>query len=347
MGGGVCSGVDGRARVVGVKRRLVLAALGSGAVVAPQWARAQGGKVWHIGMLDTVPEAQNGDNLDALRGALRELGYQEGRNLKLVYRSADGAGERFAKLALELVELRPDLIVIRGTPAAVAAKAATAAGASAARIPVVMAAIGDPLIVVGSLSRPGGNLTGLTSLSVDLEAKRVQLLRECVPQAKRIAALYNMGNPSYPRRWQETEAAARALGLHALQLDVRHTDTFEAAFGQARRQQVQALLVGQDGLMQSNRKLIASLAAQYRLPAMYGSIDFVEAGGLFAYGPHYADMYRRAATYVHKIFKGATPAELPIEQPTRFELIINLAAARAMGLVVPQALRLRADRIIE
>ena len=346
MGGGAFAGVEPGTRVVRLIRRRCLAAL-SGVLAAPWRAQAQAGKVWHIGVLESQPEAQNRDNFDALRAALGELGYQEGRNLKLSYRSADGVGERFTKLAQELVQLRVDLIVTRGTPSALAAKAATASSTDAARIPVVMAAIGDPLVAVASLSRPGGNLTGLTSLSSDLEAKRVQLLHECVPQARRFAALYNMGNPVFARRWQETEAAARALGVQVLQLDVRHSDGFEAAFSQAKRQQAQALLVGQDGLMQSNRKLIARLAAQHRLPAVYGSVDFIEAGGLFAYGPHYPDMYRRAATYIAKIFKGAKPAELPIEQPTRFELIINLPAARALGLVIPSALRVRADRIVE
>ena len=324
-----------------MKRRDTLGATALAVLLAPQHALAQAGKVWRIGVLDTVPEAQNRDNMDALRQALREYGYDEARNLKLEYRSADGRGERFAALALEMAALPVDLLVTRGTPAALAAKAAST------RIAVVMAAIGDPLVAVASLSRPGGNLTGLTSLSSDLQAKRVQLLHECVPQAKRIAALINMGNPTYLPRWRETLNTARELGLSVVQLDVRRREDLEPAFQQAKREGVQAILVSADGLMQRHRKLITELAATYKMPALYFANEFVEAGGLFAYGPHYPDMYRRAATYVDKILKGAKPAELPIEQPTRFELVINLNAARAIDFVMPQALRLRADRVIE
>ena len=323
-----------------MSRRRVLGIVAAG-LVAPRQGRAQAGKVWHVGVLDTIPAAQNGANLGQLRQALSELGYVEGRNLVLVYRSADGQGERFEALAAELVAAKVDLIVTRGTPAAVAATKAST------HIPVVMASIGEPLLVVASLSRPGGHVTGLSSISSDLEAKRVQLLRELLPKLTHLGALYNMGNPVFAARWREIESASRAVGVQPVLLDVRKADALEQAFVSARQQRVGAMVVGQDGLMQANAKRIAALAAQFKLPAIYGSVDFIDAGGLMAYGPHYPDLYRRAASYVDKILKGAKPGDLPIEQPTRFEMTINLKPARGLGLVIPTALRLRADNVLE
>jgi putative tryptophan/tyrosine transport system substrate-binding protein len=325
-------------------RRTVILAVGSTLLAMPFASQAQTpAKVWRIGMLETTSTALNAANLDALRQGLRELGYIEGRNLIIEYRSADGRAERFPDLATELVSLKVDLIVTRGTPASLAAKNATRT------IPVVIANAGDPVDsgLVASLARPGGNVTGLSSLTVNLEAKRFGLLRELVPGIARIAALYNMNSPVSPPEWKEIEGAARAAGVQPQLLDVRKAEDFGPAFDAASRQRADGLIVGQEGLLQANRKLIVELAAKHRLPAIYRSMEFIEVGGLIAYGPSYPDLYRRAATYVDKILKGARPADLPIEQPTKFELIINLKAAKALGLTIPQTLLLRADEVIQ
>jgi putative ABC transport system substrate-binding protein len=300
-------------------------------------------KIWRVGMLETVSPELNAANLDAFRQGMRELGYVEGRNLLIEYRSADGRSERFPGLVAELIGLKVDLIVTRGTPAAVAAKNATRT------IPVVMANAGDPVDsgLVTSLARPGGNVTGLSSLTVNLEAKRLGLLRELVPGMARIGALYNMSSPANPPQWKEVETAAQSLGMQSQLLDVRKPEDFGPAFDAASRQRADGLIVGQEGLLQANRKLIVDLAAKHRLPAIYRSMEFIEAGGLMAYGPSYPDLYRRAATYVDKIFKGAKSSDLPIEQPTKFELIINLKAAKALGLTIPPPLLLRADEVIK
>ena len=295
-----------------------------------------------IGCFNEIfPMAANAANLNAFRQGLRERGYIEGRNLIIEYRSADGRGERFAELATELVQMKVDVIVTRGTPAAIAAKNATRS------IPVVMISIGDPLTVVSSLSHPAGNVTGLTSLTSDLEAKRVQMLRELVPGAARIAALYDMRNPVFAQRWKEMEAAAQLLGVQAYLLDARKPEDFPLLFDAASRQHADGLVVGQDGLLQASQTIVTELAAKHRMPAIYVSRDFIQAGGLIAYGPSYPDLYRRAALYVDKILRGASPGDLPIEQPTKFEMVINLKTAKALGLSIPQSLLLRADEVIE
>jgi putative tryptophan/tyrosine transport system substrate-binding protein len=304
------------------------------------FAQAQD-RVWRIGMLETTSPTLNAANLDAFRHGLRELGYSEGRNLIIEYRSADGRGERFAGLAAELVALNVDLIVARGAISAMAAKNATRS------IPVVMTAIGDPLLVVPSLAHPGGNVTGISSVTVDLEAKRFGLLRELVPGMVRVAALYNMSSPTNSPQWKEVETAARSVGVQPRLLDVRTAEDLEPAFVAASQQRADGLVVGQDGLFQVNRKLIAELAAKHRLPAIYRSMESIEAGGLMAYGPNYPSLYRQAASYVDKILKGAKPGDLPVEQPKKFELILNIRAARAMGLTIPQSLVLQADELIQ
>ena len=298
-------------------------------------------RVWRVGVLEPIPVAANAANFDAFREGMRERGYVEGRNLIIDYRSADGRGERFAALATELVQVKADVIGTRGTPAAIAAKNATR------DIPVVMASIGDPRVVVSSLSHPSRNVTGLTSLTSDLEAKRVQMLRELVPGASRIAALYDMGNPVFVQRWKEVEAAAHSIGVQAYLLDARKPEDLPPSFDAASRQHVDGLIVGQDGLLQASQVIVAQLAAEHRIPAIYVSRDFVQSGGLMAYGPSYPDMYRRAALYVDRILRGAKPSELPIEQPTKFEMVINLKTAKALGLRIPQSLLMRADEVIE
>jgi putative ABC transport system substrate-binding protein len=292
-------------------------------------------------VLETQSASLNAANMNALRQGLRSLGYEEGKNLAIEYRSADGKGERFPALAAELVRMPVDVIVTRGTPAALAAKEATA------QIPIVMAAIGEPLMVVPSLARPGGNMTGLSGYSTDLEAKRVELLHQLVPRATRIAGLYNMGNPVVPPQWQTLEKTAKTLGLEAQLLDVRKAGDIVPAFETAARAGVGALAVGVDALTQAHRQLIAAQAAKHRLPAIYVSREFVEADGLIAYGPSYPDLYRRAATYIDKVLKGAKPGELPIEQPVTFELIINLKAASALNLTIPKEILVRADEVIQ
>src|SRR6266700_4120282 len=324
-----------------MKRREFIGLVG-GAVGWPIGARAQqAGKIYRIGILEPTPAARNAANLDALRKGLRELGYVEGRNLVIEYRSADGRAERFPDLASELVRLKVDLIVTRGTPAAIAAKNATAT------IPVVMATMGDPRAMVASFARPGGNITGVTTFSTELTAKRIELLKELVPNLSRVALLHNMGNPAAPPEWDETKTAARSLGLQAELLDVRSEGDLGRAFERAVRQHVDALLIGADGLTQLHQQMIVDLVARNRLAASYPAREFVEAGGLIAYAVNYPDLYFRFASFADKIFKGAKPGELPVEQPTKFQLVINLRAAKALGLTIPQSLLLRADEVIQ
>ena len=323
-------------------RRTFLGGIASGLIAAPLPARAQqAGKVYRIGILEAIPAAQNAANLDALRKGLRDLGYVEGRNLVIEYRSAEGRAERFPDLASELVRLKADLIVTRGTPAARAAKNATET------IPVVMATMGDPRAIVASFARPGGNITGVTTFSTELTAKRIQLLRELVPSLARVALLHNMGNPAAPPEWEETKSAARALGLQPELLDVRSQGDLSRAFELAVRQHVGALLIGADGLTQMHQPTIVDLASRSRLPAAYPAREFVAAGGLIAYAVNYPDLYYRFASFVDKIFKGAKPGDLPVEQPTKFELVVNLKTAKALGLTIPPTVLLRADEVIQ
>jgi len=323
-------------------RRTFIGGIASGLIAAPLATPAQqSGKVYRIGILEAIPAAQNASNLDALRKGLRDLGYVEGRNLVIEYRSADGRAERFPDLASELVRLKADLILTRGTPATRAAKNATET------IPVVMATMGDPRAIVASFARPGGNITGVTTFSTELTAKRIQLLGELVPGLARVALLHNMGNPAAPPEWEETKTAARSLGLQPELLDVRSQGDLGHAFERAVRQHVDALLIGADGLTQMHQQTIIGLVARNRLPAAYPAREFVEAGGLIAYAVNYPDLYYRFASFVDKIFKGAKPGDLPVEQPARFELIINLKTAKALGLTIPQSVLLRADEVIQ
>ena len=321
-------------------RRTFIGGVAGSLLCAPIAARAQPEKVYRVGILETVPASRNAANLDALRKGLRDLGYVEGRNLIIEYRSADGRAERFPELAAELVRLKVDLVVTRGTPAADAAKNATQT------IPVVMAAM-RPLAVVASLARPSGNITGVTTFSTELTGKRLELLKELVPRLSRVALLHNMDNPAAPPEWEETKMAARSLGLQAQLLDVRSQDDLGRAFELAARQHVEALVIGADGLTQMYQQTIVDLVARNKLPAVYPGREFVEAGGLMAYAVNYPDLYFRFASFVDRIFKGAKPAELPVEQPTKFELLLNLTTAKALDLIVPQSLLLRADDVIQ
>jgi putative ABC transport system substrate-binding protein len=324
-----------------MNRREFILALG-GAVAWPLAARAQQPtKSYRIGMLETISAALNAPHLDAFRKGLRELGYVEGKNYTIEYRSADGRAERFPELAAELVRLGVDLIVVRGTPGTIAAKNATG------RIPAVMASVGDPLLIVDSLAHPGGNVTGLSAFVNEMTSKRIGLMKELVPAMSRIALFANMSNAVSPPQWEETKTAARSLGSEAELLDVRSRDEVGRAFETAVGRHVDALIVAFDGLFQANTRMIAELAARNRLPAIYVGREFIEAGGLMTYGVSFPHLYFRAATYVDKIFRGAKPADLPVEQPTKFELIINLKAAKAIGLAVPVHLQQLADEVIE
>jgi ABC-type uncharacterized transport system substrate-binding protein len=328
-----------------MRRRNFIALLGGAVAVWPLCTRAQEvakiAKIYRIGILEALPAARNAANLDALRKGLRDLGYVEGRNLVIEYRSADGRAERFPDLVSELVRLKVDLIVTRGTPATRAAKNATGA------VPVIMATMGDPSALVTSLTHPGSNLTGVVTFSTELMAKRIEILKELVPHLSRIALLHNMGNPAVPPEWEETKTAARSLGLQAELLDVRSEDDLGRAFELAVRQPADGLLIGADGLTQMHQHTIIELAARNRLLAIYPAREFVEAGGLISYAVNYSDLYLRLASFVDRIFRGAKPGELPVEQPTKFELVINSKTAKTLDLTIPPLLLARADEVIE
>jgi putative tryptophan/tyrosine transport system substrate-binding protein len=325
-------------------RLTALAILALTLLAAPLAADAQlqpTGRVYRVGMLERTSPATNAANLDGFRQGLRALGYTEGKNLVIEYRSAEGRDEQFPELAAELVRLKVDLILARGTPAILAAKNASGT------IPVVITGVGDPVGqgIVASLARPGANVTGLSPVVTETYPKRVELLRELIPKATRIAALFNMGNPAIPPAWKEVETAARSLGLQSHLLDVRKLEDLGPAFDVAVKQRADALVVGLDTLTLANQRSIVDLAAKHRLPAIYASKEYV--GGLLAYGVNYADVYRRAAGFADKIFKGANPANLPVEQPTKVELVINLKTAKALGLTIPPAVLARADEVIQ
>jgi putative ABC transport system substrate-binding protein len=315
-----------------MRRRDVLGLFG----LAPLLARAQPKKLYRIGVLETASLRLNAENFDRFRKGMEERGYVEGPSLVILYRSADGRAERFDAFAAELAAQKVDLILVRGTPAALAARRASHT------IPIVMAAVADPVEskLAGSLARPGGNVTGLTSATAELAPKRLELLKALVPGMKRVAAYANMANLAAAATWRETEIAARALGLEAQLIDVRAPEHIEPAFAEAVRRGAQGLVVGVET---ANREAIVPLAAKYRLPAVYATREFVEAGGLMAYGVSYPDLYYRAAGYADRIFKGANPAELAIERPAKFAFAINRRTARDLGIVVPPDIQLRAD----
>jgi putative ABC transport system substrate-binding protein len=324
-----------------IGRREFMTLLG-GAAAWPLAARAQlNAKLHRIGILETTSPSSNAINVAALRQGLRDRGYIEGENLLLEYRSADGRADRFPELAAELIRLNVDLIVARGTPAVMAARDASR------NTPIVATALAEPYSVVASLARPGGNVTGLSSFAADLNSKRVELLREVIPNIRRIGAIINLGSPNLRRSYAEIETATRAFGIQSQLLSVRKAEDIAPAFDEAVSKRMNALLVSIDVLTQGNRNFIVELAAKHGLPAMYASREFIDVGGLIALGVSYPDLYRRAATYIDKIFRGTRPADLPVEQPTKFELLINLKTAKALGLEIPPTLLARADEVIE
>ena len=308
---------------------------------APAAAAQQTGKVPRIGFLVFVSSETR---YRGFQEGLRELGYVEGQNIAIEFRSADGSLERLNDLARELVRLRVDVIVAGSTLGAAAAKRATST------IPIVMANVSDPVGqgFVSSLARPGGNFTGLTTMGPEITGKRLELIREIVPRLRRIGALWNQDAPSSAAVLKELKPIAQPFGVEVRSLPVRPpVPEFDKAFEAAKKWRADALIALDEGLIFGNRTLIIALAARHRMPAMYGYREFPDAGGLMAYGPNRYEMYRRAATYVDKILKGAKPADLPVEQPTKFELVVNVKTAKAIGLTIPQSLLLRTDQVIE
>ena len=327
-----------------MERRAFIAGTGVVLLAAPVAVEAlPPGKVYRVGLLEVVPAASNATNLEAFRQGLKELGYAEGQNVIMEYRSADGRPERFPGLTEELLRLKVDVIVTRGTPAAIAAKQATG------KIPIVMASSGDPLStgLVASLAHPAGNVTGLSALATDIEGKQLELVKQIVPRITRIGFLFNMSNPVRRAEWKEAESLAHSAGVQPKLIDLRQPDDIDAALDAAIRERLGALAVGIDPVTQANRERIALALIKRHLPSMSREREFVDAGGLMSYGVHYPDLYRRAGIYVGKILKGAKPADLPVEQPTKFELVINLKTAKALGLTIPPSLLARADQVIE
>jgi putative tryptophan/tyrosine transport system substrate-binding protein len=298
----------------------------------------QAGRAYRVGFLRNGPPPKS--FIDGLQQGLRALGYVEGQNLTIEYGLSSSADE-LPRAAARLVGLKVDLILASGTPPVPVAKNATRT------IPIVFVASIDPIAtgVAQSLARPGGNVTGLSGIHSDLMGKRFELLRDVLHKVSRVAVLSHAANPGNAEYIREAEVAARALGVDIQLIAVRDAADFDRAFSEARG--ASAVIQLDDVIFTSHRRQVVQVAARYRLPTMYGFKEFVDAGGLMAYGPDYPDLYRRAATYVDKIFKGANPADLPIEQPTKFELVINLKTAKALGLTIPPSLLLRADQVIE
>lgn len=318
------------------------AAVVLGVLSAPLLADAQRpSKVSRVGYLTPISQPAREESF---RQELRRLGYAEGQNILIEYRSAGGSFERLPDLAATLVSLKVDVIVAVVTQATLAAKKATST------IPIVMVGVSDPVRsgLVASLARPGGNVTGTSSVATDVVGKQLQLLREMLPKASRVAALWNPANPVFQKlQLGEATAAAANLRVQLEFIEARTPDELDRAFVVIAKQRTDALLVLADPVLYVHAARIADLAAKHRLPAVGAAREFADAGGLMTYGPNYSDAYRRAATYVDKILKGARPADLPVEQPTKFELVINAKTARALGVTIPQSLVMRADQVID
>ncbi|HEX3175561.1 MAG TPA: ABC transporter substrate-binding protein [Methylomirabilota bacterium] len=326
--------IERRALLVGAAGILAVPSIASPAPLS---------KPYRIGILEARPASDNGGNLAAFRLGLEERGYVERRDYVIEYRSADGRPERFAIMAAELVRIPVDVILAAGTVAVLAAKRATTT------IPIVMTSSGDPIGAgaVGSLPYPGANVTGVSALVAEVSGKRIQLLKEAVPAAQRIAMLLDMSNPAASTQWVATKAAAASMKLVPFVLDVRRPEDLRGAFERAARDGAEAMMVGRGAVSLNHAREITDLALRYRLPTMFPSRDFVEVGGLMAYGVNYADLYRHSAKFVDKIFKGAKAGDLPVEEPTNFELTINLTTANKLRITIPASVLSRADRLIE
>jgi len=326
-----------------MNRRAFIARIGAGLVIVPYILGAGPVKVARIGWLHPRSAASAQNLVDAFRQGLRENGWIEGQNIVIEYRFAGGNYRRLPELAIELVKLEVDVIVTGGTPATRAAKDATAA------IPIVMGTATNPVGsgFVASLTRPGANITGLSTTAEDVSPKSLEFLVATVPGADRIAVLSNPSNPSNTGVSRSLQAMAQDLGVRLLPVHARTPDDIQSAFAVMAREGAQALIVLPDSLLIEEGGPIAELAAETRLPAIYPFREHVDAGGLMSYGQNLADNYRRAATFVDKILRGARPADLPVEQSIKFELVINLRAARALGITIPESVLMRADKVIE
>ena len=322
-------------------RRKFIALLG-GAAAWPLAARAQP-KIHRVGFMGNSTAALEANLVGAFRDGLHELGYEEGRNVIIEYRWADGKYERFPALVAELIAAKVDVIVTAGTPAALAVKKTTTT------VPLVMVAVGDPVGtgLVPSLARPGGNLTGLSSIAPDLEGKRLDILREVVPTLSHVAIFFDSLNPFHVASMRQAHAAAQAMGIKLQQHDIRKSEDLDGVFAAIRKERPDALLILADRVFLHNRQRMMDFTEEQRLPNINAYTELVEAGGLMSYGPSYEDMHKRAAIYVDKIIKGAKPADLPIEQPSKFTFNINLKVAKALGLSVPSSLVTLADKVIE
>ena len=326
-------------------RRKLLIGLGTSAVAAPLacFAQQQRPKVARIGFLEATSASSYVNRRKALIAGLRELGYVEGKNIVIESRWAEGTYERLPGLAAELVQMKVDVIVAASPPAIQAAQQATTT------IPIVMCAAADPVGsgFVASLSRPGRNITGLSNINVDLSSKYLELLRVAVPKLSRVSVLVNPGHPNHSAFLKNIQAAAKATGVNVSPFQTSIASQMEAVFVSMKQEHAGALIVLPDGFFLAQARRIAELAERHGLPTMFWSREPVEAGGLMSYGQHLAEHFHRAATYVDKILKGAKPGDLPVEQPTKIELVINLKTAKAIGLTIPQDLLFRADKVIE
>ena len=325
-----------------MRRRDFLTLLVGSAAAWPLATRAQPAKLRTIGFLGAATPSATSQWNAAFVQRLRELGWIDGRNIAIEYRWAEGRSERFAEIAVEFVRLNVDVIVTHSTAPVVAAKQATSV------IPIVFANAGDPVAnaLVASLSRPGGNVTGLSIQGTDTVGKRIELLREAVPALRRLAIMGNVGNSAVVLEMREVQAAAREVGLEVATSEIRRAEDIGPAF-QALAGQTDAVYIGADPLAIVNRVRINTLALAARLPTTSSVRAYVEAGALMSYGANFPDLWRRAAVFVDKILRGAKPADLPVEQPTKFDLVINLTTAKALGLKIPEAFLLRADELIE
>ena len=326
-----------------ITRRRVVIALGAGAFAAPLASFAQEpAKIARIGFLGAGSASVTASWVEALRTGLRDLGYIEGKNIVIEYRWADGKYERLADLAGELVRLKVDVLVTHGTSGTRAAKQATTT------IPIVMAISGDAVGtgLVASLARPGGNITGSTAISPELMGKLIELLKETFPRMKRVAVLLNPNNAVSAPILKTMEIAARSLKLELQRFEVRSTDKIESAFSAMVNKKAEAVVIHQDPMLVDNIKTIADLASKERLPSI-GFIEFCEAGGLMAYSVNRVEMFRRAGYFVDRILKGTRPADLPVEQPTKFELVINLKTAKTLGIKFPNSIMVQATKVIE
>jgi len=327
----------------GMPRRAFMAVIARGLLAAPLAAEAQqAAKVWRVGYLGNGNPTLSAPARDAFRQGLRELGWVEGQNVSIEYRWADGHLDRLPALAAELLETRVDLLLVAGVPGVRGARQATRT------VPIVSALTRDPVTegFAASLARPGGNVTGLAVQFEDLAGKQLQILTETVPKVGRIVILHHASPPNR-LVLEAAEKAARALGLKGRVLDIRDVSELAGAFRTAQREQADAMYVLPSPTFSRHRTQLAELAVKHRLPGIYEDGGYVQAGGLMSYGPDFADLYRRSASYVDRIFKGARPGDLPIEQPTNFELVINLKTAKALGLPIPPSLLQRADQVIE